>query len=134
MIWGTSEIWSKSGLVDLLTITKILLKIQEKLWEHPGKYYLWKCETHKFRFFRFLKGLDTICSLFSSPHFKLYFLKMRIENDDECINKIYRSLDMNFISIKKHEMVFLQLFYFQVREPTNCFIFKEGNHPILNSR
>ena len=29
---------------------------------------------------------------------------MRIENDADCINKINKSLDMNFISIKKHEM------------------------------
>ena len=30
MIFRTSKIWSKSGPIDLLTITKILHKIQEK--------------------------------------------------------------------------------------------------------
>ena len=37
MILGTSKIWSKSGPGDLLIITKMLQKIQEKLWNHPGK-------------------------------------------------------------------------------------------------
>ena len=36
MIPGTSKILSKSGLQHLLTITKMLQKIQEKLWNHPG--------------------------------------------------------------------------------------------------
>ena len=37
MILGTSKIWSKSGPGGLLTITKMLQKIQEKVWNHPGK-------------------------------------------------------------------------------------------------
>ena len=37
MILGTSKILSKSGLQHLLTITKMLQHIQEKLWNHPGK-------------------------------------------------------------------------------------------------
>jgi len=37
MIPGTSKILSKSGPGTLLTITKMLQKIQEKLWNHPGK-------------------------------------------------------------------------------------------------
>ena len=36
MISGTSKILSKSGPGDLLIITKMLQKIQEKLWNHPG--------------------------------------------------------------------------------------------------
>ena len=36
MILGTSKIWSKSGPVDLLIITKMLQRIQEQLWNHPG--------------------------------------------------------------------------------------------------
>ena len=38
------------------------------------------------------------------------------ENDEDWLNKIYKILDMNFRSIKKHEMATCQLFYFQVRE------------------
>ena len=37
MILGTSKIWSKSGPVDLLTITKLAQKIQENMepyWKH----------------------------------------------------------------------------------------------------
>ena len=39
-------------------------------------------------------------------HSSLYyiFLKMRIENDEDWLNQIYKNLDVNFISIKKHEM------------------------------
>ena len=37
MIPGTSKILSKSGPGTLLIITKMLQKIQEKLWNHPGK-------------------------------------------------------------------------------------------------
>ena len=37
MICGTSEICVKAGPVDLLTITKILQKIQKTLWGGPGK-------------------------------------------------------------------------------------------------
>ena len=37
MIPGTSKILSKSGLQHLLTITKMIQRIQEKIWNHPGK-------------------------------------------------------------------------------------------------
>ena len=37
MIPGTSKILSKSGLQHLLIITKMLQKIQEKIWNHLGK-------------------------------------------------------------------------------------------------
>ena len=37
MISGTSKILSKSGPVALLIITRMLQKIQEELWDHPGK-------------------------------------------------------------------------------------------------
>ena len=47
MILGTSKVLSKSGPVDLLTITKMLKKMQEKIWNHPGKYYLCKSWTHE---------------------------------------------------------------------------------------
>ena len=62
------------------------------------------------------------------------FVVMRIENDYFSINKIHKSLDVNFISIKKHEMDFLQLFYFQVREPLILFMFNEWSLSFLFSR
>ena len=40
----------------------------------------------------------------ASISFLSNFVKMRIGNDKNCTNKIYKILDMNFISIKKHEM------------------------------
>ena len=48
MILGTSKIVSEYGPGDLLIITKMLQKIQEKIWNHPGKYYLCQSGTHKF--------------------------------------------------------------------------------------
>ena len=44
---GTSILLSKSGPVGLRTITKMLQNIKEKLWEHPGKYNLWKYVTRE---------------------------------------------------------------------------------------
>ena len=41
---------------------------------------------------------------------------MRIGNDEDWLNETYNSLDMDCISIDKHEMEICQLFYFQVRE------------------
>ena len=41
MIWGTSEIWSKSGPVDLRFITKMVQRIQEKygiIFKHIFSY------------------------------------------------------------------------------------------------
>ena len=61
---------------------------------------------------------------------------MRIENDNDWLNKIDKSLDVNFISIKKHEIE-MWYFYFQVRESPDFFIFKygkEGNHLTLIGR
>ena len=51
MISGTSKIWLKSGPVDFLTITKMLQKIEEQLWNHPGKYYLCQYGTHVLKMF-----------------------------------------------------------------------------------
>ena len=48
-ISGTSNIWSKSGPVYLLIITKMLQRIQETLWNHPEKYYLCQYGLKQFR-------------------------------------------------------------------------------------
>ena len=44
------------------------------------------------------------------------------DNDEDCIHKIYKSLDVNFISIKNMKYKFAKsykLFYFQERESSN---------------
>ena len=88
MISETSKIWSKSGPVDLLIITKMLQTIQEQVWEHPGKCYLCQSVTqqknehfrtnvcpwfHVFRLFCF-----SLCVILST-YFKNIFVEMRIE-------------------------------------------------------
>ena len=53
------------------------------------------------------------------------------------IHKIYKSLDVNFISIKNMKYKFgesSKFIYFQVRVSLNFFIFKKGNHITLISR
>ena len=65
------------------------------------------------------------------PYLELYFLKIGFENVSGCINKMYKSLDMNFISIKKHETIFL---VFSGKGIPKLFIFKEGPLFFLFSR
>ena len=43
------QIWTRGPRIYRLYYTKILQKILESIWEHPGKYYLWKSETQKIR-------------------------------------------------------------------------------------
>ena len=59
MISGTSTILSKSGPVDLLIITKMLQRIQEKLWNHPGEILFMSIWDSKKRFFRemYVRGI-----------------------------------------------------------------------------
>ena len=64
MISGTSKIWSKSGPGDLLIITKMLQKIQEKLWNHLGKYYCCQSGTSKIRQFS-----ESVC-----PGYQIFFV------------------------------------------------------------
>ena len=45
------QIWTCGPCIYGFYYTKILQKILESIWEHPGKYYLWKYENQKFRFF-----------------------------------------------------------------------------------
>ena len=61
MILGTSKIWSKYGPVDLLILTKMLQRIQEKWWNHPGKYDLCQYGTQKIEHFREMYVLGTMC-------------------------------------------------------------------------
>ena len=51
MIRGTSKIWSKTGPVDLLIITEMLQRIQEKYGISLVKYYLCQYGTQEKRLF-----------------------------------------------------------------------------------
>ena len=113
MIFGTSICLSKSGPVDLLTITKMLQRIQEKygdILEHIifvnlGLMFLKMFEQNVCpRYHDFVLLSSRVSHLFEYLIFILIFTKMRIENDEDRMNKIHKSLDMNFKSIKKHEM------------------------------
>ena len=92
MISGTSKTWSKSGPGALLNITKLAQRIQEKLWNRPGKILfmsIW--DSHVFENVRKLYVLCTIfvrlsfCCVFCfvgnlGTSFENNFEKMRIEN------------------------------------------------------
>ena len=149
MISGTSKIWTKSGPVDLVIITKMLQNIQENMessWKHIiftnlGRKKSKKIRTNACHVYKFF----VLCVFLNI--FWVYILYIIFYEDEErkwliSINKINKSLDMNFISIRKHELetwYFLYLgegmpiFYYQGRAP-NFFIFKNGNHITLNSR
>ena len=64
MIPGTSKILSKSGPGDLLIITKMLQKIQEKYGIILEKYYFVNMGLKNFENFRNLYVLGTICFRF----------------------------------------------------------------------
>ena len=146
---GTSKNWSKYGRVDLLTITKMLQRIQEQLWNHPGKILflsIWTSEN--FEHFRNLYVLGTrffyfvfVFSVFFwfSCDFWIYILKTilrrwGLENATFSITKKHKSLDLNFISIKKHEQEITLHFFIFKDGSVNFSISKKGNHITLISR
>ena len=104
-----------------LYYTKLLQKILESIWEHHGKYYTWKSENQKIRKFRnvcvpnFLNfWIFEILKFWNFETMKLlnYILwRWGSEKHKDWFNKIEKSLDMNFISIKKHE---IQIWYFLI--------------------
>ena len=61
-----------------------------------------------------------------SIDFEKVFTKMMFENATVFITKHHKSLDMDFISIKKHETDIWYFCYFQVRFTLNFCICKEG--------
>ena len=90
MISGTSKTWSKSGPVDLLTITKMLSKIQDNYGHILENIIFVNLGLKK------LKTFENICPMyhvfllrFRVSHFFeyltfiLYFTKMRIETDED---------------------------------------------------
>ena len=70
MILGTSKILSKSGPVDLLIITKMRQRIQEKYGIILGKYYVCQSGTHMF-----LKMFENVCPRYNVFCFRLRVLK-----------------------------------------------------------
>ena len=46
------QIWTRGPRIFCFYYTKILHKILESIWEHPGQYYLWKSENQQNRKFR----------------------------------------------------------------------------------
>ena len=140
MILGTSKIWSKSGPVDLLIITNMLQKIQENMgnsWKHIifvnmglKKYLRFENVCPRYHVFsRFW-----VSHFLSISCYILYFTKMRIGKWYIFNKKHIQKLGYEFHIYEEHEMAMWSLFYFQVRESPNFFIFKQGNHPIWNSR
>ena len=163
MIAGTSKVWSKSGPGDPPDYHQNASKNTKKYGIIMGKYYFCQSETSKIskknrkmyvlgtRFSRFCCSICLFFVLFFglSCDFWLYILKIilrrwGLKNATFSITKQHTDLDMNFISIKKHEMVFWYFCYFQVRFTLKLFMFKEGtlnflifkkgNHKILISR
>ena len=81
--------------------------MQENVWEHPGKYYLCKSETQKSNIFDkyvcprykvFLFSFKEILSI----SFYIIFYEDEDRKYEDWFNKIHKSLDVNFISIKKN--------------------------------
>ena len=117
-ISGTSKIWSKSAPIDLLTITKMLQTIQGNYgpWNHPGKILLLSIWDS-----RHFKMFEKVCPryhVFRSLFFA-FFVEMRVhilkivlwrwgtEDDKLSIDKMYKSLEMNFISINNMKWFFV---------------------------
>ena len=65
---------------------------------------------------------------------KIILRRWGIENDTFSIIKQHPNLNMNFISIKKHETNYTLNFLIFKDGTLNFFIFKKGTHKILNSR
>ena len=140
MILGTSKIWLKSGPVDLPIITNIFQKIQEKYGIIFKKYYFSYLRIRKLHFSIFLKGIPTMCrtkyvlavlqNYFLKQYFDYIFLKIlfverRIDKWLFSINKIEKSLDVSFISIKKHETLCC-IFLFSGKKSLNFFISRKA--------
>ena len=127
MILGTSKIltfvgpiighfWAHRPRICGLYYTELLQKILRGIWEHHGKYYIWKSENQKIRKFRnmcvpnFLNFWNfEILKFWNLKYIKLtnYILwRWGSGNDSFSINKIHKSLDINFISIKNMKWIF----------------------------
>ena len=148
MISGTSKILSKSGPVALLTITKTLQRIQENYGIILANFIYVNMGLKKTKMFG---DMYVLCTRFVDCfHFFVCFfvniwlpvLKYFCGDEDwkminfpliKCTEAwiwiSYLSKTMTYESGKSSKFI-----YFQVRESPNFFIFKQGNHPTLNSR
>ena len=128
-------------------------KNTRKLWNHLGKIlFLSIWDSQNFENVRNLYVLGTSFFDFSDfflisfrwfsdflCFFWVYILKIilrrwGIENYTFSITKQHPNLDMNFISIKKHEMEITLNFLILKDGTPNFYIFKKGTHPTLISR
>ena len=121
-------------------------KNTRKLWEHPGKILFVSIQTSQifenvrknvcpryqllFRLFFDFTRFFVKMKLYLKPN----FTEMRIGKWLIFHTKQDKNLDMNFISIKKHEQQITLNFFIFKDGTLNFFIFKKGNHPTLNSR
>ena len=98
------KIWTRRPLNYYQNIPKHIRKI----WNHPGEILsLSICHSEQIENFR--KCMSQVpCFLFKSNCeyliYILYFTKMRTGKHKDWFNKIEKSLDVSFISIKNHEM------------------------------
>ena len=136
MILGTSKIltlfgpiighfWARRPCICCLSFTKILQTILESIWEHLGKYYFPMSDKHFFEnirkanppcFFEFIFG-SIFVSIFWIYIFKIILWRWGLENDSFSITKQHPILDLNFISINKHEQDFTLNFVFSSNVP-----------------
>ena len=144
MLWGTSKIWSKSGPADLPIITNMFQRIQENcgiilktyvhIWEY-GNIIFSKSMKGMPTFFWFV--VENICfeiefwKTFRYLQFRVYFQKTFFWYEDRkwyiFHKNISKCLDMNFISIKNHEMQ-MWSFLFSGRGIPKLFLFsRKGN-------
>ena len=133
MIPGTSKILSKSGPGDLRIITKMLQKIQEKYGIILGTYYFVNmghqivrkfsksvCPRYQMfsMFFDFVFWCFWICLCLLWVYvLKIFLRRWGIENDTFSITKQHPNLNMNFISVKKHEIEITLNFVFSRNVP-----------------
>ena len=143
VISGTSTKLSKSRPGDLLSITKTAQRYKTNYGIILERILFISIWDSKIDFVREMYVLGTICfDVFSFcvrfrflwklvTYVEKNFVEMRIDKWLFSSNKMYKSLDMNFISItkKKHEMEMWLLFYFQVRESLNIWV--QGRVPKL---
>ena len=113
------QTWTPGPRIYGFYYTKILQNILESIWEIHGTYHLWKSENQTFRKLRNMCAPNLLnCWSFETSKswffwnfemLKLWnfeILKSRrwgTENGNDWSNKIYTSLDMKFLAIKKHE-------------------------------
>ena len=137
MISGTSKIslilgliighfWARRPCICGLSYTKILQKILESIWEHLGNilfFHVWQPTFSKcFERWTLTCFLNLFCGyyfcIFVEYIFVNYILRRwGIENDSFSINKIHKSLDMNFVCVRKHEQDFTLNFVFSWNVP-----------------